>query len=234
MQLLSSASIKGVTALSLIFLLAGCGGDDDDGGTTPSTLSFPVGSAYKAFVASGYVADFTVSGDCSGSGNQTNAPATTVATFEGVTGLSAVTTFTMNLTNCTPAVTAQTLTNYYTNDYVPLGFNSPGVSYGVWAVPPTIPASVKVGDTAILGTINLYTDSTKTTPNGRSDQSYVVEANTSDTAIVNMISKVYSQSGTLLATEQSRMRIDAAGTLTPVSEDILYATSNTRLILTYY
>ena len=40
--------------------------------------------------------------------------------------------------------------------------------------------------------------------------------------------------GTLTATEQDRYRIDAAGTLTPVSADVQYSyTSTTHLVLTY-
>ena len=222
--------IKGAIALPVIFLLAGCGGD-----TAVSTLSFPLGTAYKTIIADGWSKGFTVAGDCSGSGNRTVGPASTPATFEGVTGLSAVTTFTMTLTNCTPAITNQTFTSYYDSSYVPLGIDSPGVNYGVYATPPTLPTTVKVGDTGPIGTMNLYTDSTKSIPNGTLVQSYVIEPNNSATAIVNLVSKNYDQSGTLVSTEQSRSRIDSAGTLTPVSTDIQYANvSTTHLILTYY
>ena len=59
----------------------------------------------------------------------------------------------------------------------------------------------------------------------------VVEPDTASTAIVNAISKRYNQSGQLLYTSQSRRRIDASGTTTPLSSDIQYATTSTlRLV----
>lgn len=228
----------GVISLVLfIALLTGCSGGGGGGAAAPagpvtSTLSFPLQTAYKTLVANGLTKSFTVSGTCSGSGSRTIAPATTAATFEGVAGFSAVTTINISLTNCTPATTAQTSTNYCDNNYVPLGFNSVGVNYGVFLTPPTIPASVTVGGTGVVGTLTLYTNSTKATGNGRIDQSYVIEADTSTTAIVNLIAKLYNAAGTLTATEQGRHRITATGALTPVSVDIQYA-NGSIMILTY-
>lgn len=198
--------------------------------------SFPLQSAYKAILANGIARSFTISGTCSGTGSKTSAPATTAATFEGVAGFSAVGTLTMSLSApCTPSSIAQTFTGYFDNNYVPLGMNSVGVNYGVYLTPPTIPTSVTVGGTGIVGTETLYTDSTKATGNGRIDQSYVIEADTSTTAIVNMIGKIYNAAGTLTATEQDRFRIAATGALTPVSVDIQYANGSTvHLLLTYH
>jgi len=220
-------------------LLTACGGGGGGGAATPtgpvaSTLSFPLQSARNTLIANGLTKTFTVSGTCSGTGSKTSAPAATAATFEGIAALSAVGTITMSLSNCTPASTAQTSTFYFDSSYVSLGFNSVGVNYGVYLTPPIIPTSVTVGGTAIVGTETLYTDSTKATGNGRIDSSYVVEADTSTTAIVNLISKIYNAGGTLTATEQDRYRISAVGALTPISADIQYANgSSTHLILTY-
>jgi hypothetical protein len=222
----------------VIALLASCGGGGggDSAATTPpaSTLSFPLQSAYKTLIANGLTKTFTVSGSCSGSGSKTSAPAATAATFEGVAALSAVGTLTMLLSNCTPASIAQTYTGYFDSNYVPLGHNSVGVNYGVYLTPTSIPTSVTVGGTGVYGTETLYTNSTKATGNGSIVQSYVVEADTSTTAIVNLISKIYNAAGTLTATEQDRYRIAAVGALTPVSADIQYANgSTTHLVVTY-
>jgi hypothetical protein len=224
--------------LSLITLLTACGGG---GGGSPatgpvaSTLSFPLQTGYKALIASGLsTKSFTVSGTCTGSGSKTSAPANTPATFEGVSGLSAVGTLTMTLTNCTPASTAQTYTSYFDSNYVQLGFNSVGINYGVFLIAPNIPTSAAVGGTGVIGTMTFYTDSTKSVGNGREDLSYLVETDTATTAIVNLIAKVYNASGTLTATEQDRYRIDSVGTLTPVSADIQAANgSTTHLVLTF-
>jgi hypothetical protein len=223
---------------SLLFIgLTGCGGGGSSAvpsGPIASTLSFPLQSAYKSFFANGATKTFTVTGSCSGTGSHTLAAATTAATFENVTGFSASKTITMSLSNCTPASTAQTSTNYYDSTYIPLGYNMVGVNYGVYLTPPTIPTSVVVGGTNIIGTTTLYADSTKAVGDGRRELSYLIEADTTNTAIVNIISNIYNAAGTLTATTQDRYRIATTGALTPVSADIQYANGSTiHLVLTY-
>lgn len=216
-------------------LLAGCsGGGGESSPTTPiqAVTSFPLQSGYKSLIANGLTKSFTVSGTCSGTGTKTSAAATTAATFEGVSGFSAAVTLTMSLSSCSPASIAQTSTAYFDSNYVPLGMNSVGVNYGVYAAPLAIPSSVKVGDTGLIGTMNLYTNSTKATSNGSQQLSYVVEADSTTTAIVNLIGRVYSAGNTLTATEQDRYRIDSVGTLTPLTADIQYS-NGTHFVLTY-
>jgi len=140
----------------------------------------------------------------------------------------------MSLSNCTPASTAESYTSYYDSNYVPLGVSSVGGNYGVYLTAPTIPTSVSVGETGSIGTETYYTDSTKATVSGTVVESYVVEADTSNTAIVNLISKDYNATGALTLTEQTRYRIGAAGTLTPISTDLQYANGSTmHLVLSY-
>ena len=69
--------------------------------------------------------------------------------------------------------------------------------------------------------------------NGHDDISYVIEPDTANTAIVNVIDRSYDLSGTLTSTEQDRSRIKADGTLIPVSADLQAANgSMTHLVLT--
>jgi hypothetical protein len=193
-----------------------------------------VQTGFKALSASGMTKSFTISGTCSGSGNKSSSPATTAATFEGVTGFSATSTITISFTNCTPTSSAQSSTAYFDSNYMPIGMNSIGVNYGVYLPPLVIPTTATVGNTGTLGTETLYTSSTKATPNGSVVQSYVVEADTSTTAIVNLIAKIYNASGTLTATEQDRYRITATGALSPISIDIQYANGSTNhLVFTF-
>ncbi|MES1982081.1 MAG: Ig-like domain-containing protein [Pseudomonadota bacterium] len=210
-------------------LLAGCsGGKDGGGGTGPvsSTLSFPLQSGMKASVQQGYSANFTVSGTCSGT-SSLNISIPLPATFENVAGLSVVSAANLNLTNCSPPFLYATSADYYDSNYDQLGtINSIG-DYGVYATPPAIPVSVKVGDTGMIGTINYYSDSTKTFPTGHDDISYVIEPDTANTAIVNMIDKSYDLNGNLTSTQQDRYRINANGTLIPVSADIQLAYGST-------
>ena len=232
------------SVISLLFAaLSGCGGGGGGGTSTPSgpitsTLSFPLQSAYKTLVANGLSKGFTISGTCSGTGNRAQAPATTAATFEGVAGFSATSSITFSFTNCTPASIAQSSTAYWDSNYVPHGFNTgastASANYGVYLTPPFVPMSVTVGGTGIIGTETLYTDSTKATGYGTQALSYIVEADTSTTAIVNLIANAYNTGNTLLWTEQDRWRITSTGVLTPISADIQYANgSATHLILTY-
>ena len=135
------------------------------------------------------------------------------------------------MTNCTPASSASTTTKYYDTNYVPLGYNAIGGNYGVYLTPPVFPISVIVGSTGIVGTLTFYTDSTKTTPAGRQDVSYVVEADTASTAIINFISKIYNASSVLTSTEQDRYRIAATGPLTFVSIDTQSANGSTTHLI---
>ena len=140
----------------------------------------------------------------------------------------------MNFTGCTLSSVAATSTTYYDSNYLPRGFSSVGSNYGVYLTAPTIPSTIMVGNTGTIGTETLYTNSTKTVGNGTSEVSYVVEADTATTAIINLIDRSYNAGGTLIATEQDRYRIDADGTLTPVSADIQYSyTSTTHLVFAF-
>lgn len=219
-------SLIGIAATTL--LVVGCGGGGDSGSAAPTVTSFPLQAGYKARISAGSADNFSVSGTCNGTSTITNGAAV-AATFEGVSGYAASQTVTIHLTNCTPASNALTGTSYYGSNYTPLGSVLPGVEYAKFLTqPPVIPASVKVGDTAVYATLNTYTDSTKTTPTGQRVLSYVIEADTSSTAIANLISKQYNTTNQLLFTQQSRYRISADGTLTTISIDVQYSTTSTN------
>lgn len=218
-------------------MLAACGGGGGSSATSAGTvLSFPLRSGSNAKTANGATTTLTAigtvatrvaNGDCSGTAAQTSGAAAGGATFEGVAALSAVTVGTISFTNCAPASTTTTITDYYDSNYLPLGTNTHGGIYGVFLTPPIIPDSVTVGATGTIGSITLYTDITKTVGAGRDDISFVIEPDTASTAIVNKISKRYNAASQLLATEQDRYRITSTGALTWISADIQYATTST-------
>jgi len=228
------------TLYPLIFtitaLLAACGGGGGGGGggssagPVPSTNAFPLSSGYRSLVASGQTIRFNSSGTCNGTFSNTTAPANVSTTFEGQPSLSGVSVISYSFTNCTPSSTVSTETRYYDTNYVPKGISIQGGNYGVYASTPTVPVTVHVGDAGVIGTMNLYTSSAKTTSAGRIDESYVIEPDTATTAIVNVIDKTYNTSNVLTSTEQDRYRIQANGALTAISYDILYS-SGTHLIL---
>lgn len=232
------SDIKSILAAALInavaaSLLSGCGGGSGDSSPVTSTQQFPFQTGYKALVANGFSKPFAISGACLGVGAKTVGAAAPGATFDGVAALSYNATLTMSVTNCMPAAVEQTSASYYDSNYVPLGFISAGL-VGVYLTPPSIPTSVFVGGTGMIGTENLYTDTTKATSNGTQVLSYVVQADTSSSATIDLITKSYDRSTTLTETEQDYYTMDQSGTLTPVSTDIQYANGSTEhLILTY-
>jgi len=219
---------NGLLIVSTVFALSACGGGGGDSGVTVTPVtSFALQAGYKARVSGGAVDNYTVSGSCSGSATITTSSAL-AATFEGITGFSAGQTSTINVTNCVPATNTVTGTSYYDANYTILGSSIPNLEYTkVLTTPPPLPASVKVGDTAVYATITVYTDSTKRTIVGQRVLSYVVEADSPTTAFVTLITKSYNATNQLLFTQQSKFRIQGDGTLTSVSIDVQYATTST-------
>ena len=215
-------------ALAATTFLQGCGGGGDAGTSITPVTSFPLLAGYKARITAGASDNYAVSGTCAGNAAITTAAAV-AATFEGVTGYSATQTATITFTNCTPASTAVTGTSYYDTSFSLLGSSTPGIDYTKYATaPPALPTSVKVGDTAVFSTLTVYADSTKATVTGQRLLSYVIEADTTTTAIANLITKGYNASGQLLFTQQSRYRIAADGSLTVISIDVQYSTTSTN------
>lgn len=224
---------------SIVVLFAGCGGGGGDSGGTVSTAvasasSFPLEAGYSARLNAGSNDNFTISGTCAGTAQITNG-VTTASTFEGVAGFSAVQTSTVNFTNCTPSQSTASGTSYYDANYTPIGTSVVALEYAKFAVAPTmLPASVKVGDAADYATLTTYTDSTKTTTTGRRVLSYVIEADTATTVIVNFTTKTYDTTNLQpLLTQQTRYRVAANGTETLLSIDVQYGvTSTAHLVYT--
>ena len=229
-----SAYALPVVFFQLLFLV-GCGGGGGGGTTGPvtSTDSFPLQSAVKASIASGGLVNYIVSGTCSGTATSSDSTPVS-ATFEGVVGLSVTSSVTINLTNCTPTSSAVTGIGYYDTNYNPLGHSIPGDEYGVYLLGTTpLPTSVKVGDTGIIGTETIYSNSLKSVWLETEYDNYLIEPDTASTAIVNLITRTYDTLGRLTVTSQARYRITKTGVLTPLYDDIQYSTtSNNHFIFT--
>jgi hypothetical protein len=208
--------LHGVMAFFVVLGLSSCGG----GGGSMPTLSFPLKSAYSTLVVNGYTKNYTVSGTCSGTASETVSPAKPGAIFEGTPGFSATSTVTISLTNCTQATTTATSSLYYDTNYTPLGFDIADGEYGVYLTPAVIPVSAVIGDRGVIGSITTYTDSTKTTATGREDVTYVVGPDVVNTAMVNLIFRIYDSAGVQVSTEQDRYSITIDGVITVVSKII--------------
>ena len=206
-------------------------GGGDSGGTTIAVTSFPLQAGYQARIKAGSADNFTILGTCSGTATISTGAAT-ASVFEGVSGFSATQTATVNLTNCTPATNAVSGVGYYDATYVPIGSSVLGVLYEKFVTAPAaIPTSVKVGDTAVVATTTVYADSSKAVVTGHRVLSYVVEADSANNAIVNLISKASNAANQPLFTQQSRFRIAADGTLSVLTIDIQYSTTSTNHLI---
>jgi hypothetical protein len=231
----------------LIGLLVACGGGG--GGTTAptptgpitSTSSFPLRQGINKLTANGEVLSMTATGtsttqmtdgNCSGNLLSTSAPVVGSATFQGQPALSAAFAISISFTNCTPASLAESGTYYYDSNYAPLGsINASSGKMNLWQPAPNIPTTVRVGDVVIVGTEKYFTNTSATVSDGRSENTLMVEADTSTTAILNKIVKIYNAAGQLTSTTQERSRIDTTGAITRISTDIQYSNISTlRLV----
>jgi hypothetical protein len=220
---------KKLFVISTVAALTACGGGADATGPVASTNTFNLKSAYAALTSAGWSKIFTISGTCTGTVSITTGAVNTPTTFETLPALSGTSVTTTTFSNCTPATFTTTETKYTDSNYMTVGYSVSGGDYAVYASPLKLPTSARVGDTAAVGTITRYTNSTKSTGVGTQENSFVVEADTATTAIFNAISKYYDASNVLQKTVQDRYRIDANNVLTPISMDIATA-SGTHFI----
>lgn len=219
----------------VLALLGGCGGggsSSSSSGSVTSSISFDLGQAKANLSANGVSQPVDVSGkvnsvDISGSGTITESPAT-ASTFEGQTALRVTGSFSGSVSGggqtIPLGVSAQV---YATTNYVPLGEVLPSGEYWVAQAGSTsVPTTVKVNDTAVTAKFNRYSDSSKTTLLGTAVRSYVIEPDTSKTAIAKFLENEYDTSKTQVSSSQTSYRIDQFGSVTWLSEaETLYPAS---------
>lgn len=213
-------------ALTMIFSsLSGCGGGGDSGPVT-STTSFPFRSALGAMVTNGFSKNYTISGSGCGTAIYTASPAIGGSTLGTQTNLFEVAeTLAITATNCSGAPGSTNVstskTTYYTANYYLAGDYSAS-QYGVFPITYANSPSVMVGDTGNLGTENTYSDTSMAVLTSTTEHTYIVEPDTPNTAIINMVDKSFDSSHVLKNTAQSRYRISTSGPLTPLSINLDY------------
>jgi hypothetical protein len=223
---------RALAALLLAAALGACGG----GGGGGAEQTYPLRAAldnltrtgsrlFLVAVGTGAAATQAVDGDCTGWRHESASGVIGPVAFgsNAAAQSSNVTSIQHWSNGCTPTDLTVNEVDYFDSNYSLIGAEVASVSvYGISAAPlPVIPASVKVGDSGPIGTLNFQASSTDTTSRGRAERTYAIEADTNSTAIINFISKAYDQSGSLTSTLQTRYRIDAKGNLTFVIEDKL-------------
>jgi hypothetical protein len=237
-------ALKLGVALACGVLIAGCGGGGGGGGggaannngggggggPIASTNSFNAQAAYKSRLTNGATDNFTLSGNCVGTATIGNTAAT-ATTFEGVAGTTTTQTTDDTFTNCFPQTLHSVVAYYFDANGAPIGsaaISTPQnyVALAANTTQAALPASVKVGDSGTLGNYTIYSDNTKQTVTGSRIVTWTVEADTATTAIINISIKDSNTSGTVVATEQDRYRIDANGALTVVTINVVAGVLN--------
>ena len=191
-------------------------------GRTTSTLDFPLSAALQTETKEGSSVSYSVSGTCAGTATAISSKPTS-ATFGNAAAFAVSNNSTMQFSsnNCQLLPFSAYWTDYFDSNYLPLGtYSSSTGEYGVFASAPVIPVSVKVGDVGTIGTKNYYADSSMSVSIGYDMLSYVIEPDTANTAIVNLITESFTPQGVLFYAEQNRYKIWSNGALVSVSSDV--------------
>lgn len=197
---------------------------------TTSISSMDLRTAWASRVKTGFSKTFSISGTCSGTAVLSDSGAKTATTFENTSSYSAVSTATINFSNCTPATSTATVTDYYDANGIPLGGQSAS-GYYVYTLSNSIPATVKLGETGKIGTKTKYSDSSKSTLVETSEDWYAIEPDTNSTVIFNIISKTYNPAGVLTSTEQNRYRMSSSSSMNLISMDLQFSNGSTTHLI---
>lgn len=220
---------KAAPALLTALILAGCGGGgSSNSGPVASALSFPLKAALATMITNGYTKNYTISGSICGTAVDTAGPAASGGTFGVQPNLYYTTeSVVLTITSCSGAPGSSTVTTgqttYYNSNYLLVGEISSS-QYGEFQILYAYNPTVMVGDTGNMGIESNYTDNSHSVYLGTAEHTYVVEADTAESAIVNLITKSYNTAHQLTDVAQSRFRIQSTGALTPVSIDVGYST----------
>ena len=92
-----------------------------------------------------------------------------------------------------------------------------------------LPTTVRVGDTITLSNLRTFTNSSKTTQIQTGVQSIVVEADTSLSVVINVVTQVYDSSNRLSQTAQSKYRLNSIGEVKEISFKIDIPSGQTEI-----
>lgn len=217
-----------------VALVSACGGGGGGGGSTPpppvvSTETFQLRTAYANYFNETKSLPFTLTGTVqevavTGSGTYTLGNVTN-ANFEGGVVLAKTSTvagsfsgggrtFPLNVTELT----------YADSNYNPLGF-SDSDEYEVITNQTPIPPTVKVNDSGVWYSSDLYSDSSKTQKTGTKTVTYVLQPDTATTALLRLIATEKDNNGARTV-NTTTFRITPSGTITLLTQTALDGTSN--------
>jgi hypothetical protein len=192
--------------------------------------SYDLATAFKNQLLQGFSKTFNVTGDCKGTWSGTDTPAMKT-TWQGQSVYAVGTTNIFNVPNCSLGVsgTHSSITYYDMNFIEVAKFDSDG-TYSEFVKTPR-PASVKVGDSGTLGTWYHWSNNSKSQSWGTDVHTFVVEADTASTALLNVIDRTYTNINLLDITSQIRFKLNSNDTLEWYSVTIDFANNKGHLFL---
>jgi hypothetical protein len=227
--------IKTLVAIGTLALMTACGGGGGGGGSAPvaSSDTFPLPTILNNSLQSSSNT-FTISGTSSGAAITGSGTVTrgslSAGTFEGLAAQQRTSTVTGNFSvNGTTYPLNSSQVDWFDSNNMPVG-ESGGTDYIV-VTGGTIPATVRVNDTGTLYTANRYTNNTKSALRGTLTVTYVVEADTTTTALLTLIRTEKDNSNNTTSTNSAQVRITPAGALTRIKETSLEG--STSLVINY-
>jgi len=227
-------------ATALLSLLTACGGGGGGvSGPVASTASFPLDKVMANILTTPSTSNVTVSGNLSingakatavnGSGPQTFS-SLSAGTFEGMPAQKQTTTFIVNLVGKDVSLPLNEKTySWVDSNGKPLGESSenPDDDYTVVTSVSPLPTAAKINDTGILWTANRYADSKKANLYGTMTATYVLEADTSSTALLTLIKEKKDTKNVTMSKDTLQLRITPTGTFTRVKIGFVeFATSS--------
>ena len=222
--------------MSVLAFLTACGGGDETTVPVASTSTFNLHAAYKNLNASSGSYKFNITGTyganpISGSGAAVVGTVST-GTFEGRSALQKTITGIGSFTaNKLTIPLAQSSISWMDTNYMLLGVSG-GPEYIVVDGYASIPTAAKINNTGTFFTGKRYTTSAKTTLLGTQTVTYVVEADTSTTALLTLINVDKNNAGTTTSTSINQYRITTSNTITPLKATSVDNINGITLILT--
>ena len=195
-----------------------------------ATPSYDFKTAFQNRILTGGSKTFNATGDCKGTFSISDSPAFKT-TWNGQAAYAVGTTEIVNISNCSLGFSGtQTNITYYDMNFVELAKSHSDGSYSEY-VKSSQPTSLKVGDTGTLGTWTHWNNTSKSVKYEIDVHSYVVESDTTNSVIFNLIDRTYDNNNQLEITSQLRFRLSSTGVLEWHSVTADFVNNQGRLVL---
>ncbi len=223
-----SRSHKFLISLCLLLTISACGGggggNDDSIQPVASSQTFPLSLILQNWVKENASFPVSISGTATDgidsipiSGTGSFSVSNVESTFEGQKSIKRASTTTGSLNaNGINVPVADTSFDYFDLNYQPIGHTAVN-AYCIYANQSIIPISSKVGDTNSWFTGTCYSSDTKSIRISTTSVSYVLEPDTSSTALLKIIQKITDSSGNV-GTTLNVYRVYTSGLFSRISE----------------